>query len=103
MPIAWTRNPDVRLRPVPELGFCLAYVTRPPELHGLNVTSWLVLSLCDGRADADLRRDYIEAVTAAGGPRSSSTALEGALHQLETLRLIHRTRIDTTQSGKENT
>lgn len=50
---------NVRLRPVPELGGCLAYVpgdvARRPALHLLNPTSWLIAALCDGRPLATLR------------------------------------------------
>jgi hypothetical protein len=89
VPTTWTRNPDVRLRPVPELACCLAYVRRPPELHGLNLTSWLVLSLCDGRVEAAIAKDYFDAVRPVGGPGTTHGAFEGALLQLEALRLIH--------------
>ena len=52
---------NVRLRPVPELGGCLAYVpgdaARRPALHLLNPTSWLIAALCDGRPLASLRTE----------------------------------------------
>ena len=89
MPTTWTRSPGLRLRPVPELACCLVYVPRPPALHGLNLTSWLVLSLCDGRAEAAIAKDYFDAVRPVGGPGTTRSALEGALLQLEALRLIH--------------
>ncbi len=90
MPVRWTRSPGLRLRPVPELACCLAYVPKPPALHGMNLTSWLVLSLCDGRTEAAIAQDYFDAVTPLGGPGTARSALEGALLQLETLRLIRR-------------
>lgn len=39
----------MRLRPVPEMGVCLAYCRSPPQLHRLNPASWRILRLCDGR------------------------------------------------------
>ena len=44
-PLAWTREHGVRLRPVPEQAVCLAYRPQPPMLFGLNLTSWLLLTL----------------------------------------------------------
>src|SRR5471032_3038699 len=52
---------NVRLRPVPELGGCLAYVpgnaVRRPALHLLNPTSWLIAAHCDGRPLAVVRSE----------------------------------------------
>lgn len=90
MPTRWTHSPGIRLRPVPELACCLVYVPRPPALHGLNLTSWLVLSLCDGRAEAAMARDYFDAVAPVGGAGATPGALEAALIQLEALHLIRR-------------
>jgi hypothetical protein len=90
----WTASPDLRLRPVPELACCLVYVPRPPALHGLNLTSWLVLSLCDGRDEAAIAKEYFELVTKVGGPGTARNAVEGALLQLEELRLVRRTTSD---------
>jgi hypothetical protein len=75
---------------VPEQSICLAYVRNPPALHGLNLTSWLVLSLCDGRPEPDIARDYFAAVTPSAGAAGSNGALQSALTQLESLRLIRR-------------
>ncbi len=87
----WAQIPGLRLRPMPELACCLAYVRDPPALHGLNLTSWIVLTLCDGRPQTDITRAYLEAVSPVGGPGPRRGALEAALIQLETLRLIGRT------------
>lgn len=88
----WAQAPGVRLRPMPELACCLAYVRDPPALHGLNLTSWIVLTLCDGRPETDIARAYLEAVSPVGGPGARRGVLEAALIQLEALRLIRRTR-----------
>jgi hypothetical protein len=86
----WVREPNVRLRPVPEQAVCLAYRPRPPMLFGLNLTSWLVLTLCDGRSEEAIGRDYDAAVRQAGGPGAESGALTKALRGLEELGLIRR-------------
>lgn len=80
----------VRLRPVPEFAACLAYVpgsraTRP-ALHRLNVTSWLIASLCDGRS--------LAAVTAGFAVSRPGPNGDAALHQgLQDLLLIGVLRI----------
>ena len=62
-----SRTPGLRLRPLPELGACLAYTPAAPRLHQLNVTAWLILELVDGRDDAALA----EAFAARTGPALS--------------------------------
>lgn len=89
-PFVWTREPGVRLRPVPEQAVCLVYRPRPPMLFGLNLTSWLVLSLCDGRGEDEIGRDFDAAVREAGGPGAEPGALAQALQGLEGLGLIRR-------------
>jgi hypothetical protein len=86
----WRRNPDVRLRPVPEQALCFVYRPKPPALLGLNLTSWLVLELCDGRDDDALADAYAETVRAVGGAGDAPGALEWALRQLHQLKLIER-------------
>lgn len=80
----WQRDPAVRLRPVPELALCLAYGRHPPRLYGLNLTSWLVLTLCDGRDRIAMEEAFADA-TGAG---DVGKKLDIALAQLETLGLI---------------
>ena len=91
MATIWSASPGVRLRPIPEQECCLAYVPRPPALHGLNLTSWLVLSLCDGRTQPAIAEDYFAAVAESGGPGATAGALDSALIQWEALGLITRT------------
>lgn len=92
----WSSDPAIRLRPVPELDCCLAYLPRDararrrPALHGLNLTSWLVLTLCDGRDDMELAREYAEVMAETTGPGRAAGALGEALSQLERLGLIRR-------------
>jgi hypothetical protein len=45
----YRRTPDLRLRPVPESGYCLVYAPSIPELLSVNTTAWLVLELSTGR------------------------------------------------------
>jgi hypothetical protein len=97
----WTREPGIRLRPVPEQAVCLVYRPRPPMLFGLNLTSWLVLTLCDGRDEQQIGCDYATAVQGVNGPGAEPGALAAALQGLEELRLIRcdQTVINRTNEG----
>jgi len=77
----------VRLRPVPEMGVCLAYTPLRPALHRLNAASWLIVSLCDGRAVADIARAYRAAVE---GPAGTDEALSHGLERLQALGIVRR-------------
>ncbi|MGH7155833.1 MAG: hypothetical protein ACREF3_18045 [Acetobacteraceae bacterium] len=89
MPVYWVREPGIRLRPVPELSCCLVYRRHPPALCGLNLTSWLALTLCDGRSEDEIADAYAAAV-GARGPGTGRPILAAALQQLEALRLIRK-------------
>jgi|SRR4051812_15779393 hypothetical protein len=82
-------EPAVRLRPVPELGVCLAYTPARPALHRLNPASWLIASLCDGRTDVALQAAYAEALGQAGQPPDEA-ALRAGLAQLLALGVVRR-------------
>ncbi len=98
--IWWTPEPGLRLRPVPEQNCCLVYrppapaanPPRPPMLHGLNVTAWLVLTLCDGRDEVAIEQEFAQLIGDAHGAGASKAALHSALGQLRTLGLIHQTK-----------
>jgi hypothetical protein len=79
----------VRLRPVPELGVCLAYTPARPALHRLNVRSWLIASLCDGRCFQALREACDDALRSSGNALSDA-ALHDGLDQLMELGIIQR-------------
>jgi hypothetical protein len=52
----------LRIRPVPEMEFCLVYTPRKPDLYTLNATAWLILELCDGRSFKDLAAAFHSSV-----------------------------------------
>jgi hypothetical protein len=55
--------PDLRARIVEELGLCLVYTPRRPNLYALNLEACLVLDLCrDGASYARLEKEYLEAL-----------------------------------------
>jgi hypothetical protein len=63
---------------------------RRPELYGLNLTSWLALSLCDGRNDWAIEKEFADALR-GGGHGLGAHTLGDALAELESLGLIQRT------------
>jgi hypothetical protein len=91
----WVLNPVVRLRPIPEMQCCLAYLPNAkghrPELYGLNLTSWLALSLCDGRDDRAIEQEFAEAIRGGGSQGMGAGTLGDALSELARLGLIQRT------------
>lgn len=84
----------VRLRPVPEMGVCLAYTPARPALHRLNAHSWLIASLCDGRSHAEVAEAY-RAALAAGADQAG---LRDGIAQLISLGLV---RADAGAAGIE--
>lgn len=55
------RTDGLRLRPVPELSVCLAFTPRPPRLHTLNPSAWLIVELC--REGVALEAEYVRRVS----------------------------------------
>lgn len=66
----YRRTPDLRVRPVPELGYCLVFTPDRPKLYTLNAAAWLLLELCGGQdldaLEAEFREVYSEQGTGAG-------------------------------------
>ncbi|MBB3176210.1 hypothetical protein [Variovorax sp. Sphag1AA] len=60
----------MRVRPVPELGYCLVFTPDRPKLYTLNVAAWLLLELCDGQdrdvLESEFRQVYEEQGAGAG-------------------------------------
>ncbi|WP_147707328.1 hypothetical protein [Microvirga massiliensis] len=77
----------MRLRPVPEMGVCLAYTPGQPALHRLNTASWLIVSLCDGRSVEDIASAYREALAGNAG---TDEAFRQGLEELLALGIIRR-------------
>jgi len=68
--VCYRRPPDLRVRPVPELGYCLVFTPNRPTLYTLNAAAWLLLELCDGQdlhaLECDFRGVYAEQGVGAG-------------------------------------
>ena len=83
-----SRAPGLRLRPVPELGACLAYTPAAPRLHQLNVTAWLILELADGRDDTALERAFITRAAPGQDARAARRTLRNGLAELRASGLL---------------
>jgi hypothetical protein len=84
----------VRLRPVPEMGVCLAYTRARPALHSLNAASWLIVSLCDGRSFADLAKGFHAALR--NDQADTDAVLRQGLEQLLHLGVLRREFMNAT-------
>lgn len=80
--------PGLRLRPVPEMGTCLAYDPVRARLHTLNATSWLLLTLCDGRPRAVIAAEFNDALRSLPGRAPEQGAFSRGLEQLAALGLV---------------
>ncbi|NMJ43703.1 PqqD family protein [Roseomonas sp. JC162] len=89
-------EPGVRLRPVPELGHCLAYTPARPALHRLNPSAWLLAELADGGSFEAIATEYGHAVAELGGQADLPDVAAG-LASLIDLGIVGR--VDT--HGKE--
>ena len=88
-PNGWlTRTPDLCVRPVPEMGFCLVYNPHARDIYTLNPAVWLAFELCHERTRAAARDDYVG--TFEPGTRRERAAEEfaAALDRLRRLGLV---------------
>ena len=85
--IRYRKRPEVRVREVAEMEFCLAYVPARRELYRLNPSAWFVLRHCEGRSEARIARDYREALPELPPP-DCAREVRKAIEQLEALGII---------------
>jgi hypothetical protein len=57
--VPYSQAPGLRLRPVPELGICLAFTPSPPRLHTLNPGAWLIAEL-SARHGNELELEFLK-------------------------------------------
>jgi hypothetical protein len=89
-------EPGVRLRPVPELGHCLAYTPARPALHRLNPSAWLLAELSDGSPFTEIAAEFGKAVAELGG-RMDQAAVEAGLRSLMELGIVKRVEMAGTE------
>jgi hypothetical protein len=71
------------------MGACLAYDPARAKLHTLNATSWLILSLCDGRPRAAIAADFARAIRGLPGEAPEQGVFSRGLAQLASLGLVN--------------
>lgn len=97
----YRKSPGLRVRALPELDTCLAYVPRPPRLCRLNLAAWLILELCERGSAADLRDAYCDAVGDSTDRTYSMAKLEEGLSELVELGVLQRIEPDGNERGDE--
>jgi hypothetical protein len=78
----YSKAPDVRIRPIDEMGVCLVYTPKSPKLYTLNTSAWLAMELCDGRTWASLERRYYDAIEPLKSREASAAELRHLMDDL---------------------
>ncbi|HYO56171.1 hypothetical protein [Archangium sp.] len=82
------KNPGLRARPITDAGYLLAFVPEAPRVQLLNLHSWLISELCDGRSQSAIGEQYRSIVGADLSPEQASSQLNVGLEQLEACHII---------------
>jgi hypothetical protein len=82
--------PGLRIRPVFEWDGCLVFDPARRRLIELNLTSWLMLELCDGRPYAALREEFAAVIGARAETADIDRHLRSGLLGLAAAGLIRR-------------
>lgn len=59
--LRFEREPGVRTRSLPDLGYLLAFTPARPRMHWLNLRAWLLFELCDGASEDEILAEYATA------------------------------------------
>lgn len=93
-------EPGVRLRPVPELGHCLAYTPARPALHRLNPSAWLLAELADGSALDAIAAEFGETMAELGGG-AVRAEVEAGLASLIALGIVGRVTMESRKGSDD--
>ncbi len=74
---------DMRLRPVPEMDLCLAYLRRPPRLLRLNLEAWALIEAVETCAKLARQEEAILRLLDDCGWQMDAAALAALLQPLE--------------------
>jgi len=97
----YVKAPDLRIRPVPEMGCCLVYTPRNPNLYTLNATAWLILELCDGRSGAEIAASFATIVRESTGRTGEPGIFVHGLEDLMAKGIVTRTGTRMPPAGGE--
>jgi hypothetical protein len=56
--------PDLRLKPLDDLGCLLVFTPDRPRIHWLNAKSWLIFELCEQATEREVFAHYVTAAPA---------------------------------------
>jgi hypothetical protein len=84
----YTKNEEIRTRPLPEGAGALAYTPGSPTLCYLNTTAWAVFELCDGKTKGQLETEFVDFVGSAIDADVAKREMESALTMLAEKELV---------------
>lgn len=96
--VSYRRAADLRLRPVPEMEFCLVFTAADPNVYTLNASSWLILELCDGRPWRDVEAAYVEAFSDHRPAAQTRRELRAAVDDLVCKKILEAVKSRPTRS-----
>lgn len=85
------RARNLRVRPVPEMEFCLVFRPDDPDVYTLNPTAWLIFELCDRKTLQELEAAYYAAIEPLGSREQAARDLRIALRDLQEKGLVQST------------
>ena len=97
----YRRVARLRVRPVPELGYCLVFTPAQPRLFTLNPAAWLALELCNGRSGHAVERSYAETLGGNASGPALRAEVRGILEDLEHKNIIERCGKPLVQRGTQ--
>lgn len=87
MPVGLSKSPGVEAQPLDDWSGAYVFKPDPASVHLVDLHSWLVLELCDGRSEAEITQAHSRAVDGAIAPRR---AFHNALVALVDRGLVRR-------------
>jgi hypothetical protein len=84
----YRRQPDARVRPLPEWAGALVYTPHAPNLCYINTTAWAVLELCEGKTPQELEAAFIDFTSDEVSADEARTRLAEALTLLTGQQII---------------
>ena len=99
----YRKTSRLKIRPVPEMGFCLVFTPTKPRLFTLNPTAWLVLELCDGRSGRAVEKDYADTLDLERPDAAVRAEVRGILEDLESKDIVERCGKPLIQRGTPRT
>jgi hypothetical protein len=94
--------PGLRVRPVFEWDGCVVFDPTRRRLVELNLTSWLMLELCDGRPYEALRAEFAAIVGAKAEADEIDRHLRSGLLRLAAAGLIRRSPTGLNTEGESH-